>query len=187
MAPVVDLTAPVYLVKGSDQSLLRDAVVDLVHALVGDGDRTLMVDELDLARYGAPDGDLSLAPLADAAAAAGPGAASQVEEAHRRRWLTEFVRGRSYAENGAIVTQHCPVIVDVVATTCTNPAEEDQATRSSHEVPGNACGQSDLDCEYSPYPKAAEMGLQDGTCSIAGHTAKCLLPRGNIRSSVASS
>jgi len=112
------------------------------------------------------------APLADAAAAAGPGAASQVEEAHRRRWLTEFVRGRSYAEKGAIVTQHCPVIVDVVATTYTNPAEEDQATRSSHEVPGNACGQSDLGRQRALCAKTTETGLLDRPCSIAGYTVK---------------
>jgi DNA polymerase-3 subunit delta len=39
------MTAPVHLVRGGDPSLVRDAVRALVDELVGDGDRTLMVDE----------------------------------------------------------------------------------------------------------------------------------------------
>jgi DNA polymerase III subunit delta len=37
----------VHLLNGADESILRAAVTDLVHRLVGDGDRSLMVDELD--------------------------------------------------------------------------------------------------------------------------------------------
>ena len=37
----------VHLVTGGDESILRAAVTDLVHELVGDGDRSLMVDEFD--------------------------------------------------------------------------------------------------------------------------------------------
>ena len=37
----------VHLVTGDDESLARAAVSDLVHRLVGDGDRSLMVDEFD--------------------------------------------------------------------------------------------------------------------------------------------
>ena len=37
----------VHLVTGSDESILRAAVTELVHALVGDGDRSLMVDEFE--------------------------------------------------------------------------------------------------------------------------------------------
>ena len=36
-----------HLVTGDDESLVRAAVTDLVHRLVGDGDRSLMVDEFD--------------------------------------------------------------------------------------------------------------------------------------------
>ena len=36
-----------YLLTGDDESVLRSAVQDLVHRLIGDGDRTLMVDEFD--------------------------------------------------------------------------------------------------------------------------------------------
>jgi DNA polymerase III subunit delta len=37
----------VHLVTGSDESILRASVTDLVHELVGDGDRSLMVDEFE--------------------------------------------------------------------------------------------------------------------------------------------
>jgi DNA polymerase-3 subunit delta len=63
----VDLRAPVYLLKGDDEILLGDAVIELVHALVGDGDRTLMVDELDAARYEDASGDLQIGALVDSA------------------------------------------------------------------------------------------------------------------------
>ena len=36
-----------YLVTGDDESLVRSAVATLVHDLVGDGDRSMMVDEFD--------------------------------------------------------------------------------------------------------------------------------------------
>ena len=52
--------APVYLVRGGDASLVRDAVVDVVEALVGDRDRALTVEEL------AGD-DYELAAVVDAA------------------------------------------------------------------------------------------------------------------------
>lgn len=62
----VDLRAPVYLVKGGDEVLLGDAVVDLVRALVGEGDRTLMVTELGADAYESDD-EMEIAPLVDAA------------------------------------------------------------------------------------------------------------------------
>ena len=43
-----DLRAPVHLLKGGDEILLGEAVTDLVRQLVGDGDRSLMVEELTL-------------------------------------------------------------------------------------------------------------------------------------------
>ncbi|WP_208028151.1 DNA polymerase III subunit delta [Rhabdothermincola sediminis] len=63
----VDLAAPVFLVKGSDEVLLAQAVGDLVRALVGGGDRELMVDEWDAARYDTGDGGPDLAGVVDAA------------------------------------------------------------------------------------------------------------------------
>lgn len=41
----------VHLLTGDDESILRSAVQDLVHRLVGDGDRSLMVDEFDGDEY----------------------------------------------------------------------------------------------------------------------------------------
>lgn len=41
----------VHLVTGDDETLLATGVLDLVHALVGDGDRSLMVDEFDGPEY----------------------------------------------------------------------------------------------------------------------------------------
>lgn len=41
----------VYLLSGDDESVLRTEVHDLVHRLVGDGDRSLMVDEFDGVEY----------------------------------------------------------------------------------------------------------------------------------------
>jgi DNA polymerase-3 subunit delta len=63
----VDLRAPVYLLRGDDEVLLEDTAVELVHALVGSGDRTLMVEELDAARYENDAGDYQIGPLVDSA------------------------------------------------------------------------------------------------------------------------
>ncbi len=54
------MTAPVHLVRGDDESLVRDAVRALVDELVGDGDRSLVVEELD-------GDDYELGALVDAA------------------------------------------------------------------------------------------------------------------------
>jgi len=41
------VTASIHLLRGDDDVLLGDATTDLVHRLVGDDDRSLMVTELD--------------------------------------------------------------------------------------------------------------------------------------------
>lgn len=41
----------IYLLTGDDESLVRTAVGDLVNDLVGDGDRSMMVDEFDTEEY----------------------------------------------------------------------------------------------------------------------------------------
>lgn len=63
----VDVNAPVYLLKGDDEVLLGDAVHELVHTLVGTGDRTLMVEELDAERYAHDTDGNQIGPLVDAA------------------------------------------------------------------------------------------------------------------------
>lgn len=51
----VDLGAPVHLLKGGDDVILGEAVTDLVRQLVGDGDRSLMVEELTVESHLGPD------------------------------------------------------------------------------------------------------------------------------------
>jgi DNA polymerase III subunit delta len=64
----VRLDAPVHLVRGDDDVILRDAVRELVHALAGDLDHALAVEEVGRDRYAPPDGgDTSIVPLVDAA------------------------------------------------------------------------------------------------------------------------
>ncbi len=64
----VDLGAPVYLVKGNDEVLLGEAVSGLVRELVGDGDRSLMVEEIGIdAHVGPDDRGYDVGPLVDAA------------------------------------------------------------------------------------------------------------------------
>lgn len=60
--------APVYLVKGGDEVIARDAVRDLIQALVGDRDAGLTVEEVGKAQHQPPDsGSPSLMALVDAA------------------------------------------------------------------------------------------------------------------------
>jgi DNA polymerase III subunit delta len=64
----VRLDAPVHLVRGDDEVLLRDAAREIVHALTGDLDPSLAVEEVDRDRFASPDGaDASIVPLVDAA------------------------------------------------------------------------------------------------------------------------
>ena len=62
----VDLSAPVFLLKGSDDVLLNEAARELVHALVGEEDRSLVVDEVDAGRFEREDGT-DVSALVDAA------------------------------------------------------------------------------------------------------------------------
>jgi DNA polymerase III subunit delta len=60
--------APVHLVKGDDEVLLRDAARDVVHALTGDLDPGLAVETLGRDRFTSADGgEVSIVPLVDAA------------------------------------------------------------------------------------------------------------------------
>jgi DNA polymerase-3 subunit delta len=61
-------TAAVYLLKGNEPVVLGDAVRALVDELVGDADRSLVVEELDADSYTAgDDGVADIAPLVNAA------------------------------------------------------------------------------------------------------------------------
>lgn len=63
----VPTTAPVYLVRGDDEVILRDAARDLIHALGGDGDPELTVEQVGHDRFAPAEGDTSITPLVDAA------------------------------------------------------------------------------------------------------------------------
>jgi len=66
MKMTVDESAPVHLVRGDDPVLVADAVIAVVDQLVAGGDRALMLEELDAARYES-DGGRNLGVLVDAA------------------------------------------------------------------------------------------------------------------------
>ncbi len=61
------LDAPVHLVRGDDEVILRDTTRDLVHALLGDMDAGLAVEEVGAERLRPGDGDPSIVPLVEAA------------------------------------------------------------------------------------------------------------------------
>lgn len=63
----VSLDLPVYVLKGDDSVLLEDTVVELIHALVGEDDRALMVEEFDAGKYEDVSGEYQIGPLVDGA------------------------------------------------------------------------------------------------------------------------
>jgi DNA polymerase III subunit delta len=65
--PKVKLDAPVHLVKGDDEVVLRDGVRELVHALAEGLDPGLAVEEVGPEQFSPSDGDTSIRPLVDAA------------------------------------------------------------------------------------------------------------------------
>lgn len=65
--PKVKLDAPIHLVKGGDEVVLRDGVRELVHALADGLDPGLAVEEVGPEQFGPADGDTSIHPLVDAA------------------------------------------------------------------------------------------------------------------------
>ena len=76
---------------------------------------------------------------------------------------------QGYTVKGEVTTKSYPVIGDITITEYTKPAMLVQDTCSLYAINGDTCDQSDLDCKYSKYVKAAEMSLQDGTCSSQGY------------------
>ncbi|MEO8694293.1 MAG: DNA polymerase III subunit delta [Acidimicrobiales bacterium] len=66
MTSTVLTDAPVHLLVGDDAALLSDTLIELVHQLVGDGDRAFMVEELTEENYRSESG-FDIARLVDAA------------------------------------------------------------------------------------------------------------------------
>jgi DNA polymerase III subunit delta len=64
----VKIDAPVHLVRGDDEVILRDAAHDLVHVLLGDMDAGLALEEVGADRFRPTTGaDVGIAPLVEAA------------------------------------------------------------------------------------------------------------------------
>ncbi len=59
--------APVHLVKGADEVLLRDTAREVVHALAAGLDADLAVEEVGRERFSLAEGEASIVPLVDAA------------------------------------------------------------------------------------------------------------------------
>merc|ERR1711865_1005400 len=72
---------------------------------------------------------------------------------------------QGYTTKTGTQTKSYPVIGDIVISTYDKPALESGDTCSLYEIADGSCGQSDLDCSYTKYAKAAEKALQDGTCA----------------------
>merc|ERR1719487_22998 len=51
-------------------------------------------------------------------------------------------------------------------------ADAQAKTCSLYEIADGKCGQSDLNCDYVKYAKAAEKGLSDGTCADNGYSVE---------------
>merc|ERR1712194_212239 len=84
---------------------------------------------------------------------------------------------QGYTVKGSTTTKTYPVIGDISITQYTKPLEirfkeTSEDTCSLYAIQGDVCGQSDLDCKYTKYAKAAEKSLQDGTCASQGYTVK---------------
>merc|ERR1712167_440625 len=68
-------------------------------------------------------------------------------------------------------TKTYPVIGDIVITTYSKGLSMGD-TCSLYEIADDSCGQSDLNCDYVKYAKAAEKALQDGTCANQGYSVQ---------------
>jgi hypothetical protein len=79
---------------------------------------------------------------------------------------------QGYTEKTGTQTKSYPVIGDIVISTYSKPALSVADTCSLYEIADGSCGQSDLDCSYVKYAKAAEQALADGTCADQGYTVK---------------
>merc|ERR1712050_276774 len=79
---------------------------------------------------------------------------------------------QGYTVKGSTETKKYPVIGDITITKYTKPSSSATDACSLYAIDGDTCGQSDLDCNYVKYAKAAEKSLKDGTCASQGYTVK---------------
>merc|ERR1712224_832714 len=78
---------------------------------------------------------------------------------------------QGYTHQTGTQTKTYPIIGDIVITTY-DKALAVADTCSLYEIADGSCGQSDLNCDYVKYAKAAESGLADGTCADQGYSVK---------------
>merc|ERR1712193_306773 len=78
---------------------------------------------------------------------------------------------QGYTVQTGTQTKSYPVIGDIVITTYSKGLAVAD-TCSLFEIADGSCGQSDLNCDYVKYAKAAEKGLADGTCADQGYTVQ---------------
>merc|ERR1712086_866435 len=76
-----------------------------------------------------------------------------------------------YSVKTGTQTKSYPIIGDIVITTYSKGFTAAD-TRSLYQIADDSCGQSDLDCDYVKYAKAAQSGLVDGTCAANGYSVK---------------
>ena len=75
-----------------------------------------------------------------------------------------FVMGALHAE----CREHQPTSKVEDTVDDTDPGSLVQEKKTEYYESDDTCGQSDLDCQYVKYAKAAEKGLKDGTCADQG-------------------
>merc|ERR1712014_368017 len=66
-------------------------------------------------------------------------------------------------------TKIYPIIGDITISTFSKGLVA-KDTCSLYQISDGSCGQSDLNCDYVKYAKAAEKALKDGTCADQGYT-----------------
>merc|ERR1712000_356353 len=77
---------------------------------------------------------------------------------------------QGYTHVTGTTTRTYPIIGDIVITMYDQEGLAVADTCSLSEIGDGQCGQSDLDCAYVKYAKAAEKDLKDGTCVDQGYT-----------------
>jgi len=78
---------------------------------------------------------------------------------------------QGYTVQTGTQTKTYPIIGDIVITTYSHGIGAEESC-SLFEIADGSCGQSDLDCAYTKFAKAAEPGLADGTCVDQGYTVQ---------------
>jgi len=78
---------------------------------------------------------------------------------------------QGYTVQTGQTTKSYPIIGDIVITEYAKGLTA-QDTCSLFAIDGDTCGQSDLNCDYVKFAKAAEKSLQDGTCADQGYTVQ---------------